>query len=179
MELSARLNPGEGLGDRVLKVNHAGEHGAVNIYAGQILFASLTARDMLAQLREFQSHEARHREIFAAELQRRGLRRCRSYALCAIGGYLLGCFTALCGRSAIAATTVAVEQVVLRHLEQQLHALVHDQAAMLAISHIIEDERAHHDVSRKVATASRFWMAVLAPVVGLATEAVIWLGMRI
>ena len=45
MELSARLNSGEELGGRVLKVDHAGEHGAVNIYAGQIFMARLTARD--------------------------------------------------------------------------------------------------------------------------------------
>jgi hypothetical protein len=37
MELIARLSHDETLGDRVLKVNHAGEHGAVNIYRGQRL----------------------------------------------------------------------------------------------------------------------------------------------
>jgi ubiquinone biosynthesis monooxygenase Coq7 len=179
MELSARLNPGEGLGDRVLKVNHAGEHGAVNIYAGQILVASLTAPDMLPQLREFQTHEIGHRQIFASELQRRGLKRCRSYPLCAVGGYLLGCVTALCGRSAIAATTVAVERVVLRHLEQQIRALAHDQSAVLAISRIIEEERAHRDVSHDIAAQNRFWTVVLSPAVALATETVIWIGMRI
>jgi 3-demethoxyubiquinol 3-hydroxylase len=40
----------KGLADRIIKVNHAGEHGAVNIYAGQILMARLTARDMLSDL---------------------------------------------------------------------------------------------------------------------------------
>lgn len=56
---------------RVLKVNHAGENGAVNIYRGQIFAARLTARDMLAELKEFKSHEENHRSIFCSELQRR------------------------------------------------------------------------------------------------------------
>ena len=105
---SARLSAGEELGDRVLKVNHAGEHGAVNIYAGQRLVGRITAPSLLPQLREFQSHEEKHRAIFAGELERRGLRRCRSYTLCAVGGYVLGCVTALCGRSAIAAAARCV-----------------------------------------------------------------------
>jgi ubiquinone biosynthesis monooxygenase Coq7 len=174
------MNPGEGLGDRVLKVNHAGENGAVNIYAGQLLIGRLTARDMLPQLREFRSHEVHHRHIFASELERRGLRRCRSYFLCGVGGYVLGCLTALCGRSAIAATTVAVERVVLSHLEQQIRALeIQDPTAVIAISRIIADERAHHDTSRKAVATNGFWFTIITPVVALSTEAVIWLGMHI
>src|SRR5882724_10657332 len=66
--------PDPDLGSRILKVNHAGENRAVNIYRGQILSAGLTARSMVAELREFKAHEERHRAIFAAELQRRGHR---------------------------------------------------------------------------------------------------------
>jgi demethoxyubiquinone hydroxylase (CLK1/Coq7/Cat5 family) len=41
------------LGDRIIKVNHAGEHGAISIYSGQIFMARVTARSMLSQLAEF------------------------------------------------------------------------------------------------------------------------------
>src|SRR5687767_7795089 len=92
------------LGDRIIKVNHAGEHGAISIYTGQIIMARLTAPKMVAELREFRSHEQRHRAIFGAELQRRGRPRCRSYWLCGIGGFVLGAVTGLLGSSAIAAT---------------------------------------------------------------------------
>jgi len=51
--------PDPDLGSRILKVNHAGENGAVNIYRGQILSAGLTARSMVAELREFKAHEER------------------------------------------------------------------------------------------------------------------------
>lgn len=119
------------LGDRIIKVDHAGEHGAICIYTGQILMARLTAPAMVAELREFRSHEQRHRALFAAELQRRGRRRCRSYWLCGVGGFVLGAVTGLLGRSAIAATTVAVEHVVPRHLMHQIDVLKdHDVAAV-------------------------------------------------
>lgn len=168
------------LGSRILKVNHAGEHGAINIYSGQIIMARFTARSMVDELMEFRLHEQRHRAIFQAELQRRERRRCRSYHLCGIGGLVLGIVTGLCGRHAIAATTVAVERVVLRHLEQQIEMLGgSDPSAVAAINAIIEDERLHHDQSASHVHADGGWFKVLSPIVSAATEAVIWLGMRL
>lgn len=102
MQLSARVLAADGLGGRIVKVNHAGENGAVNIYAGQLLFARFTAPSLVEELREFRSHEMAHREIFRAELERRGVRRCRSYLLCGLGGYVLGLITGAFGRGAIA-----------------------------------------------------------------------------
>jgi 3-demethoxyubiquinol 3-hydroxylase len=164
---------------RVLKVNHAGENGAVNIYAGQILSARITARDLVPELIEFKSHEERHRAVFWAELLRRNRPRCRSYLLCGIGGFTLGLVTGLFGRKAIAATTVAVERVVLRHLEEQLDLLRgKDEAAVQAIESIATEERQHHDRSASQLTVGQFWPKVLSPIVSASTEAVIWLGMR-
>jgi len=168
------------LGDRILKVNHAGEHGAICIYSGQIHAARLTAPSMVAELIEFRSHEQRHRAIFGTELKRRGRPRCRSYWLCGMGGYVLGLLTGLCGAGAIAATTVAVERVVLRHLQHQVDALRdNDAAAVSAISAIVAEEQHHHDCSEAHAQAGSVWSNVLGPIVSCSTEAVIWVGMRL
>ena len=172
--------PDTALGARIVKVNHAGENGAVHIYAGQIAVARFTARHMLAELREFKAHEEQHRAIFAAELQRRQRPRCRSYLLCGWGGYVLGCTTALFGQHAIAATTVAVERVVLGHLQQQVQQLANiDENAVHAIAKIIEDEQRHHDNAAHHLQGARWWPAVLTPIVSASTETVIWLGMRL
>jgi ubiquinone biosynthesis monooxygenase Coq7 len=157
------------LGSRILKVSHAGEHGAINIYSGQIIMARFTARAMVDELKEFREHEQRHRAIFGAELQRRGRRRCRSYWLCGIGGFVLGILT-----------TVAVERVVLRHLEHQVAVLSNrDPAAVAAIEAIIQDEKLHHDQSASHVHADGLWYKLLSPVVAASTEAVIWSGMRL
>lgn len=168
------------LGDRIIKVNHAGEHGAINIYSGQILLARLTAPDMIDELREFRSHEKEHRRIFSDELRRRNRLRCRSYWLCGIGGYALGLATGLLGRDAIAATSVAVESVVLRHLEQQIAELREsDPPAVAAISAIVAEEQQHHDQSTSRVRADGFWSRIITPIVSASTETVIWLGMRL
>jgi ubiquinone biosynthesis monooxygenase Coq7 len=181
MELSVRVLAADGPGGRILKVNHAGENGAVHIYNGQILVGRLTAPSMVAQLRHFRTHEESHRRVFETELQRRGVRRCRSYVLCGIGGFALGAVTALFGRGAIAATTVAVERVVLSHLKHQLAVLEdRDPKAAEAVRTIVSEEQEHHDTAAMhAANASGFWLAVLAPLVSVATELVIWTGMRL
>lgn len=172
--------PGNRLGDRIMKVNHAGEHGAICIYTGQIHLARFTSPSMVAELKEFRSHERRHRTLFAAELQRRGRPRCPSYWLCGLGGYVLGALTGLLGAQAIAATTVAVESVVLRHLKDQMAALADsDPAAVQAISAIVEEEQLHHDQSAGHVQPGKFWSMLITPIVTGSTESVIWLGMRL
>ena len=136
--------------------------------------------DLACELAEYQAHEERHRSVFAAELTRRGIRRCRSFLLCACGGMTLGIVTGLMGRKAIAATTVAVERVVLRHLEDQKKLLATvDPAAVGAIEQIEMDERAHHDLSARDLGQQMWWQRILMATVSASTEGVIWLGMRL
>lgn len=178
--LPARLGVGETLGDRVMKVDHAGEHGAICIYRAQRWFARWTAPALLIEIDAFLEHERGHRALFAAELGRRGRRRCRSYHLCGIGGFVLGALTGLAGPGAIAATTVAIERVVLRHMHEQIGALDGQDAAAVAILRaIVVEEQAHHDLSAHRLGEARGWSRLIDPVVSSSTEAVIWLGMRL
>jgi ubiquinone biosynthesis monooxygenase Coq7 len=180
MALTARLRPGETLGDRVMKVDHAGEHGAVCIYRAQRFLARWRAPDMVEELDGFLAHERGHRARFKLELARRGRGRCRSYPWCGLGGFVLGTLTGLAGRKAIAATTVAIETVVLRHMREQVAALAEaDPAAVAALRDIIADEQAHHDLSAARIGGRGGWPALIGPVVTASTEAVIWLGMRL
>lgn len=180
MSTAARLKKGETLGDRVIKVDHAGEHGAVCIYTAQRWVARWRAPDLVNELSHFRDHERGHRALFGAVLAARGLRRCRSYHFCAIGGLALGGITGLLGRQAIAATTVAVEHVVLRHLREQVAALEHnDTSATDALRQIIQEEEEHHDRSAARLAANSWWGRIIDPIVAASTEAVIWMGMRL
>lgn len=180
MTIAARLKPGETLGDRIMKVDHAGEHGAICIYRAQIAFARWRAPEMVGELEAFLSHERRHRLRFGAELNRRGAKRCRSYAWCGVGGFLLGAATGLAGRQAIAATTVAIERVVLRHMREQVEALGgRDPRAVAALEDVIADEQSHHDLSSARLPARGLWPKLINPIVAASTETVIWLGMRL
>lgn len=179
--LGARLAVGETLGDRVIKVDHAGEHGAINIYTWQRAIARWRAPELVSELDEFLNHERHHRALFAAELERRGRRRCRSFHLCAVGGAALGSITGLLGPRAVHATTAAIERVVLFHLEEQRRALAKDDPqAVHVIDQIIADEQEHHDTAAAHLSGQRGWLeAIIDRVVAVSTQGVIWLGMKL
>ncbi len=163
----------------MIKVDHAGENGAVNIYRAQALVATLRCPRLKSQLKDFQSHEEEHRQIFATFLDQNGIRRCVSYHLTGIGGFALGLVTGLMGPPAIAATTYAVENVVLEHLEHQM-AYLKDCSpdAHKAVSDIYQDEKDHHDHAKSQMQSEKLLSKILVLVIRGSTQAVIWFGMR-
>lgn len=166
-------------GNRIIKVNHAGEFGAINIYRAQILFGQLLRRSYVPLLRDLIEHERQHLAIFGDVLNARGVRRCRSFWLCGIGGFMLGGLTSLLGKRGVMACTAAVETVVLGHLRQQVAVLEEtDPEASAAVRAIIADEEAHQYVGNSEGGDS-LWFRPLRCVVAMSTEAVIWLGMKI
>ena len=177
--ISARLKKGEPLANRILRVDHGGENGAVNIYKAQALICRWRAPDLTAELKAFQAHEEGHRERFAAELRERNVRQGVGFQLCALGGYVLGLMTGLMGRSAIAATTYAVEDVVLRHLREQLIYLRdEDRKAFAIVESIVAEEQVHYDLTLAAARRGKFWPMLVIPIVTATTEFVIWIGMH-
>ena len=167
------------LAEKMIKVDHAGENGAVNIYRAQALVAQFRARSILADLIDFKKHEERHRQLFSDYLDTNGIRRCVSYHLCGFGGFALGFFTGLMGPKAIFATTYAVENVVLEHLQYQLGYLKsHDSYAYNCVNEIVIDELEHHDTAASQIDPNSILTKALIKIVKLCTEAVIGFGMR-
>ena len=174
-----KLRPAKTVAEKMIKVDHAGENGAVNIYRAQKLIARIRAPSLVRQLTEFQHHEEEHRAIFREYLASIGVRRCASYHFAGAGGFSLGFVTGLVGPSAIAATTFAVEHVVLRHLEEQLEYLKDaSPEARDCVRRIHDDERAHHDTAQGQMSRKGWLTRVLIAVVQLCTETVIRIGMR-
>ena len=165
--------------EKMIKVDHTGENGAVNIYRAQYVAATLRCPGLKPQLKDFQHHEEEHREIFRLYLNKVGIRRCVSYHFAGIGGFALGLVTGLIGPTAIAATTYAVENVVLKHLEEQLPFLETDSHdAFLAVKAIYDDEKEHHDHAKSQLGKNSILTKAIIGIVRLSTELVIRFGMR-
>ncbi len=90
---------------KILKVNHAGDFGAINIYRSQIFFSKYFIKDMVPLLESFLVDEKRHLDIFWAEIQARKGVKCKSYWLCGLGGYVMGFISSILGRKGIEACT--------------------------------------------------------------------------
>lgn len=162
---------------RILKVNHAGEYGAIRIYRSQILVSRLLYPEIVGFLEKTLSHEIRHCAEFRQAMPERSARPCRIMGLWGNGGYVLGFLTGLMGREAIWVCTEAVEQTVHRHLEEQLTFLHgRDDSLRDLILGIQGDELEHLEYAQARISRRGAGSALLTKIISLATELVIWLS---
>ena len=87
--------------ERLIRVDHAGEYGAINIYTAQLIVSRILYKDIVSKLEEMIIHERKHFETFDNLLKKRSLRHCYALNLWAFGGFSLGMVTAILGRNAI------------------------------------------------------------------------------
>lgn len=131
---------------RAIRVNHAGEYGATRIYAGQL--AVLKNDSCAGTIREMAEHEQEHLAFFETEIAERGVRPSLLHPLWHIGGYALGAGTALLGKEAAMACTVAVEETIDEHYREQIERLRAEGEEELAdqVEKFREDELHHRDI---------------------------------
>jgi ubiquinone biosynthesis monooxygenase Coq7 len=160
---------------RILRVNHAGEVGAIRIYAAQIFVARLLRPGVLPFLTETIAHERRHAAVFKALMAPRGTRSCYALPLWGIGGTALGLFTGLIGRNAIMICTEAVERVVHAHLNAQLAYIGgRDPDLSEAIRAVRDEEVGHYDGARNARTSFGLAARMLDGFVAGTTWLLIW-----
>ena len=104
---------------RIIRVDQAGEYGAKRIYEGQLSVLSGTADENV--LREMADTEVVHLDTFNKLMVERRVRPTVLAPLWHFAGFALGAGTALMGREAAMACTVAVEEVIEEHYENQLN----------------------------------------------------------
>lgn len=113
---------------RILRVNHAGEFGAKQIYQGQLDF--IKDDSARAKIKEMQEQELEHLNYFSAELDKRNLKPTILQPLWQVAGYGLGAVSALLGEKVAMATTIAVEEVIVEHYQKQIDQLDESEAEL-------------------------------------------------
>jgi ubiquinone biosynthesis monooxygenase Coq7 len=180
-------NPGDpeprALVERVIRVDQAGEFGAVRIYEGQLAALRWTGRSNSEAGRKI-AHMARaereHRATFDKLLAQRRVRPTALSPLWSLAGFGLGAVTALMGEKAAMACTVAVEETIDEHYASQAAALGDDESELRAT---VEKFRAEEIEHRDEALASGAEQAVgyepLTRVIKAGSKLAIWLSTRI
>lgn len=121
--------PGEGAHSRALeemiRVDHAGEYGAVQIYRGQrAVFDRIEGKAHAARIvARMEAGEQEHLKTFDRLIAERRVRPTLMAPIWRVAGFGLGAVTALMGESAAHACTEAVEEVIEEHYGRQSQAL--------------------------------------------------------
>jgi 3-demethoxyubiquinol 3-hydroxylase len=166
--------------NQILRVDHAGERGAINIYRAQLFVSRALGRSCVPALEEMLAHERRHHEVFESLLAARGVRHCYAITFWAIGGMTLGTVTALLGERAIWVCTSAIESTVNEHLEHQVEFLAKaDAEALAAVESIRRDEQAHEEHAGDNGGKSGGLYRVLHSTVRGVTSFAIWLSTKL
>ena len=162
--------------NRILKVNHSGEYGAIRIYKAQILAARLFYRDLLPELEAIIQHEVEHCRRFRAAMVPRGGRPCRALWLWSSGGYVLGLLTGLLGRNMIMVCTEAVEEAVHQHMNDQIVFLMQRDPELKDMIAAIREEEMGHLAFAKHRVRHNGFTRNAARLIMIVTDILIWLS---
>ena len=112
---------------QAIRVNHAGEYGAKQIYKGQLAVFKLKKDQPTVDLIEhMQQQEEIHFDYFNQKMVDEKVRPTLMQPLWQVAGFALGFVTAAIGKKAAMACTVAVEEVIDEHYQDQLSHLEAD-----------------------------------------------------
>ncbi|XP_033215960.1 5-demethoxyubiquinone hydroxylase, mitochondrial [Belonocnema kinseyi] len=134
--------------DSIVRVDHAGELGADRIYAGQM--AVLGNSSVGPTIRHMWEQEKKHRAKFEELIVKHRVRPTALLPIWNVAGFVLGAGTALLGPKAAMACTVAVEDVIVEHYNDQLRSLMEnketvDKELLETIQKFRDEEQEHHD----------------------------------
>jgi 3-demethoxyubiquinol 3-hydroxylase len=180
-------NPGDPeprqLIERTIRVDQAGEFGAVRIYEGQLAALrwtgrshSVTGRKIAAMARA----EREHNRVFDRLLSERRVRPTALSPLWNVAGFALGAATALMGDKAAMACTVAIEETIDEHYASQAAALGDDEADLRStIEKFRAEEIEHKDTALAAGAEEAPAYSALTSAIKAGSRLAIWLSTRI
>ncbi|MCC6471902.1 MAG: demethoxyubiquinone hydroxylase family protein [Alphaproteobacteria bacterium] len=177
-----RIMPGDlsrdGLIDRIIRVDQAGEYGAVRIYAGQL--AVLPEGPAKDAIRAMAKQEADHLKAFDKLMVERRARPTALQPLWHVAGFALGAATALLGPRAAMACTVAVEEAIDEHYAAQAAQLGDDEKALRGtIEEFRADEMEHRATALEHEAERAPAYPLLSAAIKTGSRLAIWLSERV
>ena len=136
--------------EEIIRVDHAGERGAIKIYEGQLLALKTIKQDasLKSTIEEMKEHEKEHLEYFEKEIQKRKIKPTYLLPLWDVMGVALGFGTALLGKKAAMLCTASVEEVIENHYQNQLQKLGSDEKDLKdKIKKFKSDETNHKNIA--------------------------------
>ena len=136
--------------EEFIRVDHAGERGAVKIYEGQLLALNTLVKNesLKKSIEEMKVHEMEHCQFFENEIRKRNIKPTKFLPLWDLLGVGLGFGSTLLGKKAAMLCTASVEEVIDKHYQDQIDQLQSDENNLKSkIIKFREDELHHKDIA--------------------------------
>ena len=168
--------------EEIIRVDHAGERGAIKIYEGQLLALKTIKQDndLKDKIEEMKEQEKKHLEYFEKEIQKRKIKPTSLLPLWDLMGVTLGFGTALLGKKAAMLCTASVEEVIEDHYQNQLQKLGNDEKDLKAkIEKFKEDEIEHKNMAYKTGVTNKGFYSIMDKVIRTGSRIAITISEKI
>ena len=168
--------------EEFIRVDHAGERGAVKIYEGQLLALNTLIKDddLKKIIEEMKVHEKEHCDFFEKEIKKRKIKPTKLLPLWDLLGVGLGFGSTLLGKKAAMLCTASVEEVIDKHYLNQINQLDTDENELKKkIIKFREDELHHKDIAYEKGATKKGLYSILDKVIKVGSKIAINISEKI
>ena len=154
--------------EEFIRVDHAGERGAIKIYEGQLLALNTFIKDddLKKKIEEMKVHEKEHCDFFENEIKRRNIKPTKFLPLWDILGVGLGFGSTILGKKAAMLCTASVEEVIDEHYSNQINQLDNNEKKLKKkIIKFRKDELHHKDIAYKEGATKKGVYSILDKII--------------
>ncbi len=138
--------------EEFIRVDHAGERGAMKIYEGQLLALNTLYKDdkLKETIEKMKLQEKEHLDFFEKEIKKRNIKPTKFLPIWDLLGVGLGFGSTLLGKKAAMLCTASVEEVIDQHYQKQVNQIENDEKKLKEkIIKFRQDELHHKDTAYK------------------------------
>ena len=168
--------------EEIIRVDHAGERGAIKIYEGQLLALKTIKEDsaLRDKIEEMKEHEKEHLEYFEKEIYKRKIKPTYFLPLWDVMGVALGFGTVLLGKKAAMLCTASVEEVIEDHYQNQLKKLGEDEIDLKTkIEKFKGDEINHKNIAYESGATNKGFYSIMDKVIKTGSRIAITISEKI
>ena len=168
--------------EEIIRVDHAGERGAIKIYEGQLLALKTIKQDENLKniIEEMKEHEKEHLEYFEKEIQIRKIKPTYMLPLWDVMGVALGFGTALLGKKATMLCTASVEEVIENHYDSQLKKIGDDEKDLKSkIEKFKSEEVEHKNIAYETGATNKGLYSIMDKVIRTGSRIAITISEKI
>ena len=154
--------------EEFIRVDHAGERGAIKIYEGQLLALNTIVKndELKKKIEEMQIHEKEHCNYFEKEIKKRNIKPTKFLPLWDLLGVGLGFGSTLIGKKAAMLCTASVEEVIDEHYQNQINQLKNDEKELKSkIIKFRDDELHHKDIAYKEGATKEGFYSIMDKII--------------
>ena len=154
--------------EEFIRVDHAGERGAIKIYEGQLLALNTIVKDddLKKIINEMKEHEQEHCNFFEREIKKRNINPTKLLPLWDLLGLGLGFGSTILGKKAAMLCTASVEEVIDEHYKNQIDQLENDEKNLKKIiTKFRKDELDHKDIAYEEGATKKGFYSLMDKVI--------------